>query len=68
MELGMVNRHSVTQPYGGGPIAVHGHHIGQAVMDTLLLLIYIDTGLFGIILGVIAWGIHREGQSHDPER
>jgi len=37
-------------------------------MDTLLVLIYIYIGLFGIILGCIAWGIHREGQSHDPER
>ena len=37
-------------------------------MDTTLIWIYIDIGLFGVILGVIAWGIHRRGQSHDPER
>ena len=38
------------------------------MIDTLLLLIYIDIGLFGVILGCIAWGRHREGQRHDPER
>ena len=37
-------------------------------MDTLLFVIYIYIGLFGVILGCIAWGIHREEQSHDPER
>ena len=49
-------------------ITVAGPITGQKLMDTLLLLIYIYIGLFGCIIGVIAWGIHREGRSHDPER
>jgi hypothetical protein len=47
---------------------VAGPRTGQKLMDTLLLLIYIYIGLFGVILGCIAYGIHREGQRHDPDR
>jgi hypothetical protein len=66
--MGMVNRRGTDSTHSGGPIAVLSHCRGQAVMDTLLLLIYIYIGLFGLIIGVLAWGIHREGQRHDPER
>jgi len=64
----MGDRHSDAESMCRGGRAVHGHHIGPKLMDTLMILIYIYIGLFGLIIGVIAWGIHREGQSHDPER
>ena len=33
-----------------------------------LILIYIYITVFGVIVGAIAYRIHREGQRHDPDR
>jgi hypothetical protein len=66
--MGLEHRRGTHSTHSGSGVTVAGPRTGQKLMDTLLLLIYIYIGLFGVILGCIAYGIHREGQRHDPDR
>jgi hypothetical protein len=68
MGMGLGDRRGTDSiDHRSGP-AVAGFVIGQKLMDATLIWIYVYIGLFGVVIGCIAYGIHREAQSHDPER